>query len=292
MGFKVDNAIIMAAGYASRFAPLSYECPKALLKIRGEILIERQIKQLQQAGIKEIVIVVGYKKEQFAYLTEKYGVTLVENPEYNTRNNHSTIYAVKDYLKNTYICSSDNYFTKNPFESEVDESYYAAVYGEGYTKEWCMDYDENDWITQVTIGGHDAWYMLGHAFWTEAYSNKFVSYLDLVYELPETKHKFWEEIYMDYIDELHMKIRRYESEIIYEFDSLDELRKFDDSYLNDSGSVIMKTIAENLNCKEGEIVDFLPMRDKSGEVKGFYFYVSDRKYRYLYNCGRLEEVTV
>ena len=34
---KVDNAIIMAAGTSSRFAPLSYELPKALIKIRGEI---------------------------------------------------------------------------------------------------------------------------------------------------------------------------------------------------------------------------------------------------------------
>ena len=41
MGYKVDNAIIMAAGTASRFAPLSYEKPKALIEVKGEILIER-----------------------------------------------------------------------------------------------------------------------------------------------------------------------------------------------------------------------------------------------------------
>ena len=39
---KVDNAIIMAAGTSSRFAPLSFERPKALIEVRGEILIERQ----------------------------------------------------------------------------------------------------------------------------------------------------------------------------------------------------------------------------------------------------------
>ena len=36
---KVDNAIIMAAGTASRFAPLSYELSKALIEVKGEILI-------------------------------------------------------------------------------------------------------------------------------------------------------------------------------------------------------------------------------------------------------------
>ena len=66
------NAIIMAAGMSSRFAPLSLETPKALLNVKDEIMIERQIGQLREAGIDEIVIVVGYLKEKFEYLKEKY----------------------------------------------------------------------------------------------------------------------------------------------------------------------------------------------------------------------------
>jgi len=44
---KVNNAIIMAAGTSSRFAPLSYEKPKSLIEVKGEVLIERQIRQLK-----------------------------------------------------------------------------------------------------------------------------------------------------------------------------------------------------------------------------------------------------
>ena len=44
------NAIIMAAGMSSRFAPLSLETPKALLNVKDEIMIERQIGQLREAG--------------------------------------------------------------------------------------------------------------------------------------------------------------------------------------------------------------------------------------------------
>ena len=51
------NAIIMAAGMSSSFAPLSLETPKALLNVKDEIMIERQIGQLREAGIDEIVIV-------------------------------------------------------------------------------------------------------------------------------------------------------------------------------------------------------------------------------------------
>ena len=64
---RVNNAIIMAAGTASRFAPISYERPKALIEVRGEVLIERQIRQIQEAGINEIIIVTGYMAEQFDF---------------------------------------------------------------------------------------------------------------------------------------------------------------------------------------------------------------------------------
>ena len=62
------NAVIMAAGTASRFAPLSYERPKGLLEVKGEVLIERQIRQLKEAGVDDITVVVGYKAEMFEYL--------------------------------------------------------------------------------------------------------------------------------------------------------------------------------------------------------------------------------
>ena len=65
------NAIIMAAGTASRFVPLSAERPKGLLEVKGEILIERQIRQLQEAGISDITIVVGYKAEMFRHLRQR-----------------------------------------------------------------------------------------------------------------------------------------------------------------------------------------------------------------------------
>ena len=46
--YKVDNAIIMAAGYSARCMPLSNILPKGLFRVKGEILIEREIRQLQE----------------------------------------------------------------------------------------------------------------------------------------------------------------------------------------------------------------------------------------------------
>ena len=126
--YKIDNAVILAAGMSTRFVPLNYELPKGLLKVKGEALVERQIRQLREKGIQEIIIVVGYMKEKFEYLKEKYGITLVEADDYDERNNHASVYAAREYLKNTIITSSDLYFAENIFQRYAYDSYYCIVY--------------------------------------------------------------------------------------------------------------------------------------------------------------------
>ena len=124
--YRVDNAVIMAAGLAQRFAPISYERPKGALRVRGEVLIERQIEQLHAAGITDITVIVGYKKEYFFHLADRFGAKIVVNDDYVTRNNNGSLWVVRESLGNTYVCSSDDYFTSNPFDSHVYQAYYSA----------------------------------------------------------------------------------------------------------------------------------------------------------------------
>lgn len=286
---KVDNAIILAAGTSSRFAPLSYERHKAITVVKGEVLIERQIKQLKEAGVPEIYIVTGYKAEQFEYLIKKYGVKLIHNPEYITRNNNGSIWAARDVLLNSYVCSSDNYFSSNPFESFVDNSYYAAEYAEGHTEEWCMTEDEEGDINSVTIGGDQAWYMLGHAFWSREFSASFLSILKAEYDLPETADKLWEKIFMAHLDTLKMGIRKYAAGMIYEFDTIDELREFDKSYVADTRSVILKAVAGELGIKERDIIHIHTLKGGNTEAEGFEFDSPKGHYRYLYRSEELKK---
>lgn len=287
---KVDNAIIMAAGTSSRFAPLSYEKPKSLIEVKGEILLERQIVQLKEAGVPEIFVVTGYKADQFAYLKDKFGVQLINNTKYLTRNNNGSIWCARNILRNTYICSSDNYFTVNPFENDVEECYYAAEFSEGRTEEWCMTEDKNGYIDSVTVGGENAWYMLGHVFWSEAFSKKFLQILEREYNLPETKDKLWEKIFMAHLDELKMKIRKYPPGVIFEFDTIDELRAFDASYKTDSRSAIMKKIAKDLCVSESDIVNLVSIKSANTEAAGFEFDVSSKHYQYLYDTGVIQKL--
>lgn len=286
---RVDNAIIMAAGTASRFAPISYEKPKALITVKGEVLIERQIRQLKEAGIHEIIVVTGYKAEQFEYLRKKLGVTLVHNPEYLTKNNHSSIHAVKDYLKNSYICSSDNYFLQNPFENEVENSFYSCVFAKGKTQEWCIS-EKNGWIENVVVGGEDSWVMLGHVFWSKSFSEKFISILEEEYNRPETANKLWETIYIEHITELPLSIRKYPDDYIFEFDTLDELREFDLTYWNNSGSNILKKCADALGIEEKDLTQIKAFKDKDNAAAGFSFFAG-RNYKYYYKTNQMEEIS-
>lgn len=258
--YQVDNAVIMAAGLSSRFAPLSYERPKGLLTVRGEVLIERQIRQLIEAGITDIAVVVGYKKEQFFYLEEKFGVSIVINHQFASRNNNSTLMMVREMLGNTYICSSDDYFTANPFERYVWTAYYAAQYSSGFTKEWCISTGRKDRIESVTIGGSDAWFMTGHAYFDRAFSSTFIQILADVYDDPRTEGKLWEEIYLEHVDQLDMEMRQYEPGTIYEFDTLDELREFDPLFLQNLDSDIFDNIVAVLGCAKDEIHDVYPLK--------------------------------
>ena len=277
---KERNAIILAAGTSSRFVPLNFEKPKGLLEVKGEVLVERQIRQLIEAGICDITIVVGYKAEMFRYLSDKYGVSIVVNEDYAVYNNTSSVIRVLNRLGNTFLCSSDNYFPENVFRTEEPESFYSALYASGPTGEYCLSVDENDRITQVTVGGEDSWYMVGHVFFNKDFSERFAQILGREYSLPETRQGFWEDVYIRHIDELPMKIHRYRKGEIEEFDSLDELRLFDESYMNDTRSSIVKEICRVHGWREEQLHDFL--RKKSADASpAFSFSVGNE--RFLYN---------
>ncbi|MDD6785632.1 MAG: phosphotransferase [Eggerthellales bacterium] len=277
--YKVQNAIIMAAGMSTRFAPFSYERPKGLLRVKGEVLVERQIRQLQEAGITDITLVVGYLKEAFFYLEDKFGVKIRVNAEYATRNNNSTLMLVREKLGNTYICSSDDYFTENVFEPYVYHAYYSANYFEGETDEYCLTTGSHDRITAVTIGGRDSYAMLGHVYFDQAFSKKFVSILETEYDKPETYGKLWEDIYIDHIKELDMSMRAYEPGIIYEFDSLNDLRDFDQDFIRNVDSAIIDNICATLDCQREEIVNIVPI--KAGLTNlSFRFDVAGTSYVY------------
>ena len=57
------KALVLAAGIGNRLKPLTLEKPKHLLEVGGKPILQRTIEGLSKAGVKDIFIVVNYKKE-------------------------------------------------------------------------------------------------------------------------------------------------------------------------------------------------------------------------------------
>ncbi len=253
--FKVDGAVITAAGFGSRFVPLTFETPKGLLEVFSERMIERQIKQLHAAGITDITIIVGYLKEKFEYLIDKYQVKLLYNPEYSTKNNLATIYHARELFRgrNMYLLVSDNWIRNNMYHKYECGAWYSSVYMEGNTSEWCLSSNKKGRITSVEIGGHDSWVMYGPAFLSRDFSDKLVPLIEKAYNQPGTEQWYWEQIVVDHIKELELYMNCQPKDQVYEFENLEELRLFDPKYQNHSDNAAMQLIAKVFDVREESI---------------------------------------
>ena len=291
--YRVDSAVILAAGFGSRFVPLTFETPKGLLEVFGERMIERQIAQLHEVGVTDITIVVGYLKEKFEYLIDKWGVKLLYNPEYHNKNTLTTVYRARDCFKgkNTYLLSSDNWIRNNMYHTYECGAWYSSVYMEGNTSEWCLDFNKKGLITDVKVGGMDSWVMYGPVFFSKEFTEEFFPILEEYYHTPGTEQMYWEQVYVDLLNgdaklrlpnrkELpmpEMYINKQPEEQVYEFENLEELRVFDTRYQNHSDNVAMELVSDVLHIPESAITDLRCL--KSGMTnKSFLFKAKDRSY--------------
>lgn len=282
----MKNAIILAAGKSSRFAPFTYEKPKGLFRVKGEILIERQIEQLHEAGIEEIFVVVGYMKEKFFYLEQKYGVKLIVNNEFGKKGNLYSMYVVRDYLLNTFICCADHYYLLNPFleRNEGNRSYRACSYQEGKFREFAVQCSDADVITDVEIGGTDSLAMVGYAYFNEKFSTLFRDFMEKEINGFGVASMFWEAFYAKHIKELTLYKKEYGTRDILEFDSIDDLRNFDSDFFVNVDSDIISNITTTLSCNPNDIKNIAVINAGLTNVS-FGFDVGEVRYVYRHPGG-------
>lgn len=226
------NAIILAAGFGSRMLPLTNFVPKPLVEVNGVSFIERTINNLIEIGIEDIYIVVGHLKNMFEPLVNKYSnLHLIENPDYNTSNNISSIYYVRKYLKNSFIIEGDIFMNENILLSYQDDfSYYSGIKMDDTTNEWSFKLDNNIIIdTDKKNGIYDVRFM-GVSYWKEEDSMILKKLVEKHYE-SGNKNIFWDDITLFLNkDEFKIKCHMLENDSILEIDTLDELIEIDNSY--------------------------------------------------------------
>lgn len=88
------KALILAAGFGSRLAPLTDNLPKSLLEVNGKPILFKQIDNLLENGITDITIVSGYKADvlETRVLASYPNVKIVESKDYATTNNMYSAY--------------------------------------------------------------------------------------------------------------------------------------------------------------------------------------------------------
>ncbi len=229
--YRVKRIIFIAAGFGTRLVPITLNTPKPLVRVKGTRIIDTMLDAAVSAGIEEIVIVRGYLSEQFDQLLYKYpNIKFLENPAYNEANNISSAMCARYLFSNSYICEAD-LIIKNPalISKYQYQSNYCGVKCER-TDDWCL-YVSKGRITGVSVGGLNAYRMVGISYWTEEDGRKLADCMQKVYEMPGGKEKFWDSVPLDVCKgEFSLALRECTFDDFTEIDTFNELKKIDSSY--------------------------------------------------------------
>lgn len=221
------TAIIMAAGLGTRMRPLTLDTAKPLIKICGTPMIETVIEAVKK-HVSHIYVVVGYKKEQFLYLTEKYqNLTLIENAEYLSKNNISSIYAARDFLNtDCFICEADLYISDAAiFDTDFTKSCYFGKFVEGESSDWIFE-TKNGRITRVKKGGRDLYNMAGISYWRKEDAVIIKDATVKAYTEEGHEKLYWDEIVDRELNKIDAVVHPVKPEQIIEIDTVDELNEF------------------------------------------------------------------
>ncbi|AOV94442.1 hypothetical protein AQV86_00780 [Nanohaloarchaea archaeon SG9] len=117
------KAVILAAGPGTRMRPLTEDCPKGLLELNNESIIERQIRILKDCGLRErdISIVIGYCAEDFRREFENRDIRLIENEDWSKTDNLYSFKLSRDFAegKDFLVINGDAIFSKGLIEKTI-----------------------------------------------------------------------------------------------------------------------------------------------------------------------------
>lgn len=266
------NAIILAAGYGLRMVPINMDCPKGLLTVNGEHLIDRLIKQLKEKEINDITVVVGFMKEKYEYLIDTFGVNLVYNKDYASKNNLHSLNCVVNKISNTYIIPCDIWCAKNPFSDTEFYSWY--MLNELIDSNSTVRVTRNLSIENIKKdqSGNK---MIGISYISENDSKQLKDNIKKLCKDIANDNVFWEKALFD-MGNIEVNANIMLSSEVTEINSYEQLRELDctsKELENESLEVISKT----LNCKNEDIKNIKTLK-KGMTNRSFIFTVDSKKY--------------
>lgn len=280
---KTDKAraVILAAGKSSKFFPPLYDKPKGLFTFRGEVLIERQIRQLKEAGINDITVVIGYEKECFFYLEDEFNVELVVSTRYNDESNLSSLDIVSERLGGSYICAADHWYDRNPFTGPVPtRSMRLVQHKDDARREFVANIDDDNRIESISSGAVGGDCLVGYAYFTPEFAERFMQAYAEEKDWLGVRTMHWEQFWNKHADEPELALYAQPApEGFKEFDSLEDLQRLDSGVLDNVSKTALDNICRLLECERDEIREIKPLNKGLTNVS-FSFYVRDERYVY------------
>lgn len=81
-GDEAPRAVILAAGFEPQLMPLIADRPKAMLEVKGRTMLARQVETLSRCGVRDVVVVRGYQKDQVSVPAGAARVRYVDNDRF------------------------------------------------------------------------------------------------------------------------------------------------------------------------------------------------------------------
>lgn len=230
--YRVRRALIIAAGFGQRMLPATSDRPKPMVTVRGKRILETLLDALLAAGVEDITIVRGYRGQSMDALRDKYPtVRFVDNTQYQTCNNISSVVAALDLLDRPLYITEADLLISNP---EVIAPYqYASNILGAYTTEtddWCYDVLDGV-IRNYRKGGVGCFGYYGISFWTKEDALKLKEDYARAFQTEEGRGLFFEFVpLVTQKERYRVEMRPCQKSDILEIDSFEELCQMDESY--------------------------------------------------------------
>jgi len=267
-----QRAVILAAGIGMRMVPINTITPKALIEVKGEALIERQIRQLHEAGITDISVVVGFMKEMFEYLVDKFNIDLITNECFLTKNNIYSLGIASEKLSNCYVVPCDIWSGSNPFCSEELYSWYMV--SDAMDKNSSVRVNRKNELVSIS-SYEEGNRMIGIAYLAGSDGETVASNIQRLLSDGRRDEAFWEEALFNN-DRMFVSVKTVPDDLVKEINTYEQLREIDsgsDHLRNDA----ISTISDVFGCGEKDIKDISVLK-KGMTNRSFLFSVSGKKY--------------
>lgn len=261
-----QRAILLAAGFGIKLSLFSAEKPKALLDVQGEVLIERLIRQLYQVGVNEIHIVVGFAKERFEYLIDKFGVDLIVNSQYALKNNLHSVALAEKYLENAYVVPCDLWCRENPFNKNELYSWYMVSNAKNDEDSVRVNRKQ-----ELVVTNTDANDMLGIAYLNSDDAKIVRDRIAIMNSDRRYKGSFWEETLYEK-DRLLLGAKVVDSNDVIEINSIYDLQELDAPRM-----IPLDEVSEVFQVKKDEITDISILK-KGMTNRSFLFTCKGERY--------------